>query len=146
MAAFGWCVAFADTTARKLVLVALGAIVFPLMAYFGGNWTGAWVKYLLQLQVLSLLLFMPRIQLPKPVLRSVLPISAASFHIYLFHRFVPELLLLPLEAMLPGPLFTGLAVAGGVGLGLLAYEAQKQIVRALAAIRRQEGRIRQDGF
>jgi acyl-CoA synthetase (AMP-forming)/AMP-acid ligase II len=146
LAVFGWCVAFADTTARKLVLVALGAIVFPLMAYFGGNWTGAWVKYLLQLQVLSLLLFMPRIHLPKPVLRSVLPISAASFHIYLFHRFVPELLLRPLEAMLPGPLFTGLAVAGGVGLGLLAYEAQKQIVRALAAIRRQERRIRQDGF
>ncbi len=89
---------------------------------------------------------MPRIHLSEPVLGVVLPISAASFHIYLFHRFVPELFLLPLEVMLPGPLFTGLAIAGGVGLGLLAYEAQKQMVRALATIRRREGRSGQDGF
>src|SRR3546814_5734416 len=132
LAVFGWCVVFADTPAKKAALLAAGAIVFPLMAYLGGIWVGSWFKYLLQLLCLAALLFAPRVRLPKAIVNLVLPIAAASYHIYLFHRFAPELVLRPLETTLPPPAFTAAALAGGVAVGLLAYAIQKAVVRRLA--------------
>ena len=133
LAAFGWCVCFADTPAKKLALLAAGAVVFPLVAYLGGNWVGSWIKYMLQFLCLAALLFAPRIRLPRTLIGLVLPVSAASYHIYLFHRFAPELILQPLQAELPEPVFTAAAIAGGVAVGLLAYEIQKFLVQRLAA-------------
>lgn len=132
LAIFGWCVVFADTPRRKLLLLAAGAVVFPLVAYYGGNWVGAWVKYLLQLLCLALLLYAPRVRLPRTVVGFVLPVAAASFHIYLFHRFAPELILRPLEAELPAPLFDAIAIVSGIVLGLLVYEAHKVVTHYLA--------------
>ncbi|MGE0121214.1 MAG: AMP-binding protein [Dongiaceae bacterium] len=133
LAAFGWCVCFADTPAKKLALLAAGAAVFPLVAYLGGNWVGSWIKYMLQFLCLAALLFAPRIRLPRTVIGLALPVSAASYHIYLFHRFAPELILQPLQAALPEPVFTAAAIAGGVAIGLLTCEIQKSAVQRLAA-------------
>ncbi len=143
LAVLGWCAACADTTARKLLLLAIGATILPVMAYFGGNWTGAWVKFPLQLPVLAALLFLPRIRLPAWGIRLVLPFAAASFHIYLVHRFVPELLMPPLAPHLSQPAFTILAIVGGVAAGLAAHAGQAQAMRGAAAMaRRWRGRSR----
>src|SRR3546814_13623988 len=80
---------------------------------------------------LSVLLFAPRIRLPRAAIGLVLPLSAASYHIYLFHRFAPELILLPLQSALPEPVFTVAAIVSGVAVGLAAYELQKIVVHRL---------------
>jgi acyl-CoA synthetase (AMP-forming)/AMP-acid ligase II len=133
LAIFGWCVVFADTPRKKLTLLAAGVIVFPLVAYFGGNWAGSWIRYMVQLLCLAVLLYAPHLRLPRTAVGLVLPVSAASYHIYLFHRFAPELILQPLEATLPQPVFTVVAVISGVALGLLAHEIQKIVVWRLSA-------------
>lgn len=132
LAVFGWCIVFADTPRKKLVLLAVGAIVFPLVAYLGGNWVGSWVRYMSQLACLSALLFAPSIRLPRMAVSLLLPVSAASYHIYLFHRFAPELVLQPLQSELPEPVFTVVAIVSGVAVGLLAHEIQKMVARRLA--------------
>ncbi|MBZ9656685.1 AMP-binding protein [Phyllobacterium lublinensis] len=124
---FGWLAYFADNASRKIVLFAVGAVTFPLVAYYGGNWIGSWVKYMMQLGFLAALLFAPRMPMPRWVAGLVLPISAASYYIYLFHRFVPELVLAPLEAELPWSVFCIASIAGGIAVGLLARELLKNL-------------------
>lgn len=131
LAVFGWCIVFADTPRKKLTLLAAGVIVFPLVAYFGGNWVGSWVRYLAQLLCLSVLLYAPRLRVPQPAVGLILPIAAASYHIYLFHRFAPELILLPLQSELPEPVFTLAAIVSGVAVGLLAHGIQKIAVHRI---------------
>lgn len=131
LTAFGWLVYFADSFARKFLILAIASVVFPLVAYSGGNWIGSWVKYMLQFAFLAALLFAPRIQLPRWMVGPVLPISAASYHIYLFHRFVPELILAPLEGALPWSVFTAASIIGGVAVGLLANELLKNLLPAV---------------
>lgn len=61
----------------------------------------------------------------------LLPISAASYHIYLFHRFAPDLILQPLQSELPEPVSTVAAVVSGVAVGFLAPEIQKIVAHRL---------------
>ncbi|MEK1933594.1 MAG: AMP-dependent synthetase, partial [Pararhizobium sp.] len=82
--------------------------------------------------VLALLLFLPRVPVPGWLKTLILPISAAGFHIYLMHRFVPELLLLPVSGRFAAPVFSGLAIVGGISLGVAAWSAQKQALSLLA--------------
>src|SRR3546814_5065845 len=89
-----------------------------------------------QLLCLSVLLFAPRIRLPRAAIGLVLPLSAASYHIYLFHRFAPELILLPLQSALPEPVFTVVAIVSGVAAGLAAYEIQQTVVQRLVGEQR----------
>jgi acyl-CoA synthetase (AMP-forming)/AMP-acid ligase II len=126
LAAIGFLAAFADTTAKRLLLMAAGAVVFSFFAFYESVWIGTRVKYFLQIPVLALLLFVPRLSVPRAVKALVLPVSAASFHIYLLHRFMPELLLLPLSGKIPLPVFSVLAIVGGVALGVIAWWSQKQ--------------------
>ncbi|MER9074215.1 AMP-binding protein [Mesorhizobium sp. M0904] len=132
LSAFGWSLFFADNLSKKLLLLGAGAAIFPLVAYFGGNWIGSWIKYLLQFACLAALLFAPRIELPRKIVAWVLPISAASYHIYLFHRFVPELILLPMDGNLPAALLTTTAIIGGITIGLLVHEILKIALQWLA--------------
>ncbi len=127
LTAFGWLAYFADNVSRKILVLAAGAVIFPLVAYYGGNWVGSWVKYMLQFAFLGALLFAPRLPMPRWVAGLVLPISAASYYIYLFHRFVPELVLAPLEAKLPWPVFAAASIIGGIAAGLLARELLKNV-------------------
>ncbi|MBH0237718.1 AMP-binding protein [Methylobrevis albus] len=135
LAAFGWCAALAGTSRRRLLVLGLAVAVMPVLAYAGGNWTGSWVKFGLQVLVLAALLYLPQVPLPRRLAAPVLALAAAGYHVYLVHRFVPELLLAPLEPQLPHGVFTLLAVTGGVGLGLLAWRAEARL-RALLRGRR----------
>jgi hypothetical protein len=135
LCALGWLAACADTPRRKAATVLLAAPVLAAAAYWGGNWVGSWIKFGLQLPVLALLLYAPRVPLPKAARRLILPVAAASFQIYLTHRFAPELILAPFEANVPAPLFDAVAIAGGVALGLGAHRLQLVARRRIAGWR-----------
>lgn len=132
LAAIGILAAFADTTSKRLLLMAAGMVVFSFFAFYESVWIGTRVKYFLQIPVLALLLFLPRLSVPQGLKVLVLPVSAAGFHIYLLHRFMPELLLLPLSGKIPAPVFSTLAIVGGVALGVMAWWAQKQVLSFLS--------------
>lgn len=132
LAALGWSAAFASTTARKLLLLAIGIVVLVFFAFYESVWIGTRVKYLLQIVVLSGLLFWPQVPMPFRLKAIVLPLSAASFHIYILHRFVPELLMAPLGTVLPAGLFSLLAIAGGVTLGVVVWWLQGRLLSFLA--------------
>ncbi|MFD1328656.1 AMP-binding protein [Mycoplana ramosa] len=132
LAAIGWSAAFASTTMRKLLLMAIGVAVFTTFAFYESVWIGTRVKYLMQIAVLSGLLFCPRVRLPFRLKAIVLPLSAASFHIYILHRFVPELVMAPLGTVLPSGLFSLVAITGGVGLGVIVWWLQGRLLSFLA--------------
>lgn len=128
LAALGWLAGVADTARRRALVLALAVPVMAAVAYWGGNWYGAWLKYGSVLAVLALLLYAPQMRLPRAVLRPVLAVAGASYLIYLTHRFVPNLLLAPLAADLPPWLFHTLSITGGVALGLGAFAAQRALL------------------
>ncbi|MGE3874447.1 MAG: AMP-binding protein [Parvibaculaceae bacterium] len=86
----GWCAYFAATPKQKLVLTAAAFIAMAIAAVHGGGWTGSWVRYGLTTAGLVLLLFRPQIRFPRVLVWATLTVSAASFHIYLVHRLIPE--------------------------------------------------------
>ena len=88
----GWTAYFARRTSQKLMLLAALAVICPVSATLGGNWTGAWVMNMVQIPVMAVLLFLPAIRLPRLVLPGLMLIAASSYHIYLFHLIIPELL------------------------------------------------------
>ena len=135
LCALGWCIATADNRRRRLLVLAAAAVVMPGAALLGGNWFGAWIKYGAQFAVVAAMLFRPRIRLSPWVSPGILAIARASFLIYLLHRFVPELVLLPLAGLIPAPVFDALAVVGGVGLGLAGCSLQRRMRQLSAGIR-----------
>lgn len=134
LAAFGWCAAFAETRSRRMQLLVSAAGILVASAYFGGNWTGSWVRYGLQFAVICALLYLPSIELPSRLASAVLPIAVASYHIYLVHRFVPELLLAPFQLQMPQAVFTALAILGGIVVGIAAQRLQLFCTRSLARL------------
>lgn len=125
----GWAAYFARSTRQKLLLMAALAVLAPVAAYFGGNWTGAWVMNLLQLPVMGVLLFAPTLRLPRLVLPAVMLVAASSYHIYLFHLVIPELLNLGR--------FGAWGIAATVAIGLVTGIAAATLQRlALASLSR----------
>ncbi len=53
LAAIGFLAAFADTTAKRLLLMAAGTVVFSFFAFYESVWIGTRVKYFLQIPQLS---------------------------------------------------------------------------------------------
>lgn len=127
LAALGWLIATADTRRRRLLVLGLAAVILPLVAYLGGNWYGAWLKYLSILGVVALLLFVPRLTLPRGLARAVLAVGSASYLIYLTHRLLPDVAMLPLRALLPDWAFSGLAIGGAVLAGVALTAAQRRL-------------------
>jgi hypothetical protein len=142
LTAFGWCAATADTTRRRWLLVGIAAMVMPAVAYDGGNWSGAWVRYGSQIVVIAALCFAPRVTLPAPVITLLLPVAAASYYIYLFHRLPPELLLDPWAGQLPSPAVTALGILAGVALGLAAHAARRPLRQLVAQVPRSSDALR----
>ncbi len=64
----------------------------PSRSYTGGNWAGSWVLYGMPLPVLAVLLYVSRVKLPATLAAALVSIAAASCHIYLLHRILPEAL------------------------------------------------------
>lgn len=110
-----------------------GTGVFLFLGLYEGVWIGTKIKYLLQIIVLAALLFLPRVRLPQWSARLILPLSAASFHIYILHRFVPELLLQPMQSLTSPVVFAVASILGGIALGAAAWLVQRQLVAWLAA-------------
>ncbi|MBM3605416.1 MAG: AMP-binding protein [Alphaproteobacteria bacterium] len=131
--ALGWCVALADTPRRQAAVLLAAAVILPGAAWLGGNWHGAWIKYLSLLAVVAVLLHAPSLPLPRMAARSVMLLAQAAFPIYLLHRLVPEVLM-PLAGLggRSGAI-DAVAVLGGIAVGLLAAEVQAHAAPALAA-------------
>lgn len=130
LAVLGWCVYFANSSSRRHVLALMAASLCALFAWWGGNWTGSWVKFTSVFGAVIVLLYVPRIAVPGWLVNCVLPVSAASYHIYLFHRIVPEWLL-P-HPTLSTPVFTALAIAVGILSGLVMFALQKWLLGLMA--------------
>jgi acyl-CoA synthetase (AMP-forming)/AMP-acid ligase II len=128
--ALGWMAGVATGRWRWLVL-GLAAVVMPLVAWLGGNWYGSWMKYGMVFAGIALLLFVPQVRLPRRVAQAVLTLASSAFMIYLTHRLVPNVALAPWLGVLPGWLYSSLAIAGGVALGVAA----QALWRAAAALR-----------
>ena len=118
--AMGWCACFAERLRQKLALLLAAAVLCPLAAYTGGNWSGAWVLYMLQFSVVVVLLFVPHVRLPRHAVPAVMLVSAASYHIYLFHRIVPEVL--GLDAMGLSGIMASIALGLLCGIGAAALQ------------------------
>jgi uncharacterized membrane protein len=138
LAVLGWCVAFAETREKRAVLLVASAAILLASAYFGGNWTGSWVRYSMQFAVICVLLYLPAMRLPSRLASAILPVAVASYHIYLFHRFVPELLLAGLETRIPPALFTLLAIVGGVAIGIAVQRLQLATMQAISRLAQQK--------
>lgn len=82
---------------------------------------------MMQFGVVALLLLLPSLRLPRLVVPGVMLILAASYHIYLFHRLVPELL--GLDGL--GPLGIVAAIAVGIISGIGAAALQKRLFAGL---------------
>ena len=128
--ALGWMAGVAQGRQRWLVL-ALAAMVMPLVAWLGGNWYGSWIKYGMVFAAIAVMLFRPEVSLPRPVARGVLTVASAAFLIYLTHRLVPNVLIQPWLGVWPGWLFSTLSIAGGMALGLVL----QTVARRLAVLR-----------
>lgn len=132
LAALGWCVHFATCWRKRLTMVVVAALLCPVLAWTGGNWLGSWVKFASVLGAVLVLVHARRIALPARLAHMVLPIAAASYHIYLFHRIVPEWLLPSPDLAISQPVVTIAAVATGLLSGLGAFALQQQLTRWLA--------------
>lgn len=135
MAVLGWCAAVAETWKERSMVMLAGTGVFLFLGLYEGVWIGTKVKYLLQIAVLAALLFLPRIRMPQWGTRLILPLSAAGFHIYILHRFVPELLLLPIRPLLSPLAFAFCSILGGIALGIAAWLGQGRLIAWLAGAR-----------
>ena len=120
LAAFGWAAAVAETPRQRAVVLAAALGVMPLVALDGGNWTGSWIRYSAQVAVIAALLYARPLPLPRAAAAAVLTMAAGGYHIYLTHRFVPELILPGLAHRVSPGLFALVAVAGGIAFGLAA--------------------------
>ena len=135
LACFGWLVGCADTVRRKWVVLGLAAVVMPLVAWLGGNWYGAWLKYSCIFGVLALLLFVPRVACPGWLRGPVLTVAASSYLIYLTHRLLPEGVMAGWQAWLPGWAFSVLSILGGGALGVVLTWGQRRVAARWAARR-----------
>lgn len=128
--ALGWMVAVAQGRQRWVVLLA-ASVVLPLVAWLGGNWYGSWIKYSMVWAAVALLLFVPRLTLPRVMALPVLGVASSAYLIYLTHRLVPEVLLAGVKDVLPVWAFSTLSIAGGIALGMGCAAAGRWITRAL---------------
>ena len=141
LAVLGWCIHFARRRREKVAVVIACMLALPYMAYWGGNWVGSWTKYGLVFGSVLLLTLQPRLLLPAPVLRAVLPVAAASFHIYLFHRILPEIVLPQPDPATLDPLVAAIAVAGGVATGFAVHRLQGMATALVLERRRAVGQV-----
>lgn len=132
LAVFGWCLFFVDRAPARRIFLLGAAVLCAVLAWWGGNWVGSWIKYMLVLGAVAMLLFVPRLRLPGWLVRVILPVSAASYHIYLFHRLIPDWLLPEPD---PGAPQLGMAVVAiviGIASGLAVFRLQQWLLRWLA--------------
>jgi hypothetical protein len=133
MPALGWAICFAETrrarTALSIIAVAVAGFIL-----FTGAWhaLALWIRAGVLIAACLLLIWRVQLLLPGFLAGMLRRVSAASYHIYLFHT-IPMYLLL--DATDLDPLTQALRFGTGVVGGLLVYQLdralRRQIPRAL---------------
>lgn len=89
---------------------------------------------LLQLPVMAILLFIPSLRLPRLLVPGVMLVAASSYHIYLFHLIIPEMLKLGS--------FGTWGIAASVAIGAVTGIAAATLQRhALAGLSRRRANL-----
>ena len=127
--ALGWAASTARGLNQRLAIFALACVLLPLGAYYGGNWIGGWIKFMLQFPVMALLLFVPTVAMSKRLIAPLLTFASSTYHIYLFHRIVPEHFPEWLGSTWSQPFFVTVSIVFGIACGIAAYVAQNALLR-----------------
>lgn len=104
--AIGWAAAVVPGLAARLALVALAAGLTML------DWDGATTRTGWALATLGLVLFVPRLKLPRWLATPVVRVAQASFAIYLTHLLVVNLVEYKLKLVAPVPTVIGALLLG----------------------------------
>lgn len=133
--AFGWAIHFAETRVAKWLLTFATLVVMPLVLFMSKTqYLEPWVRCGTLMFACLLLTWRVHIPLPSFVAALVRRISAASYHIYLFHVIALYALFDP-NGIIPG-WQPELRFLSGLGLGLLAFQADRWLRRRPLASRR----------
>lgn len=136
LVAFGWCACFAASRREKAALFALGAALFFTLGFLDGVWIGTQIKYLIVFCGLVALLYVRTIPVPRLLFAWLMPAAASSYHIYLLHRIVPEVIMVPLHGTAIAPfVFHTAAIVGGLLIGIIAWFVQRAAIHRLSAWR-----------
>ncbi|UDF32212.1 UNVERIFIED_ORG: AMP-binding protein (plasmid) [Roseateles sp. XES5] len=136
LVAFGWCACLALGRRSKALLAGLAGGLFFVLGFVDGVWIGTTIKYLVVFAGFLALLYGPAMPVPRWLFSLLMPLAAASYHIYLFHRLVPDVLMVPLHGTgVAAMLFHVTAIVGGLAAGMLAWSLQRTIVRGLSTWR-----------
>ncbi|MCQ4630241.1 AMP-binding protein [Shinella sp. CPCC 100929] len=136
LVALGWCAFHAPGPRSKALLVGLAAVLFFILGFVDGVWIGTAIKYLIVFAGFVALVYVPAVPMPRWLFLQLMPVAAASYHIYLFHRLVPDVMMVPLHGTGIAPaLFHITAIAGGLALGMAVWFVQRTAIRRLAAWR-----------
>lgn len=128
--ALGWLAHRAETVRQKLVVLALAAVLLP--GFFGQP-----VREVVVGAGFVLLLLVPRLPVPRPLVRVLGLIAGASLYIYLTHyALYPELL-----AYLSPVVVTALSLVLGIVAWWLVERATTLFVRGSAAARGRAGAL-----
>jgi surface polysaccharide O-acyltransferase-like enzyme len=116
---------FARSLHQKIAVSAIALVMFPMADPPIYNFLQ--IKLPVALSACTLLLWLPRIPLPKRAVMPILVLGAASYHIYLVHNLLPHFLFVDIAV----PRWTEVAInfGSGVLLGLVVYGLQRGLVR-----------------
>lgn len=131
---FGWCAYTAPGWRSKTLLIGLAAAMCLTLDALDGVWIGTTVKYAIVFAGIVALAGLPAVPVPRRLVGWLVPLAASSYHIYLFHRFVPELALAPLSGLSPVA-FQGLSIVGGIAAGLAARALQRFLIDRASKLR-----------
>jgi acyl-CoA synthetase (AMP-forming)/AMP-acid ligase II len=136
LVALGWCAFHAPEPRSRTLLSGFAAVLFFVLGFVDGVWIGTTIKYLVVFAGFLALVHLPSLALPRWLFLGLMPTAAASYHIYLFHRLVPDVMMVPLHGTAIAPaLFHATAIVGGLALGIAVWFVQRTIIRRLSALR-----------
>ena len=84
---------------------------------------------MLQFPVMALLLFVPTVAMSKRLIAPLLTFASSTYHIYLFHRIVPEHFPEWLGSTWSQPFFVTVSIVFGIACGIAAYVAQNALLK-----------------
>lgn len=124
----GWCIYFADTAARRLTLSLAVLGIAASFLLLEGPWPAVWVKGGVLVFAALVLLWCPRLPLPRLAGVALGVVAAASFHIYLLHT-IPLHMMLTLGLDYDSPLRIVPSYLLSLGIGIAAWSLHQAVRR-----------------